>query len=223
MRQRRGNVTGRAIRAGTSGDQAWAQLLKDVGSTRAIWVREALTPTNASGAPTFPVPATVDGNAGVAAAARALPASFIVRVRHASGQTVVQGSTIPTSLQVGISFGTAAQGTPEAAPPVADDATLVLDERMRWMVDFDVAVSVGMAVTMELPAQTGFVQDVVAIGVPNEDVDGAALLAELLESHRLSDGAAFIPPGTPTNNLADSASGYSIAAVPPPRACRGSC
>src|SRR5262249_40014834 len=100
-----------SIRAGTSGDQAWAQLLKDVGPTRAIWVREALTPTNNSGAPTFPVPATVDGNAGIAATARALPASFIVRVRHASGQTVVQGITIPTSLQVGISFGTAPQGT----------------------------------------------------------------------------------------------------------------
>ena len=43
-----------SVRAGTAGDQAWAQLLKDVGPTRAIWVRQALTPTNASGAPTFP-------------------------------------------------------------------------------------------------------------------------------------------------------------------------
>ena len=87
---------------------------------------------------------------------------------------------------------------------------------MRWMVDFDAAVAVGMAVTVDLPPQTDFVQDVVAVGVPVENVDGAAVIAELVESHRLSDGAAFIPPGTPTNNLADSASGYSIAAVPPP-------
>src|SRR5262249_1890892 len=29
-----------SLRAGTAGDQAWAQLLKDVGPTRAIWVRQ---------------------------------------------------------------------------------------------------------------------------------------------------------------------------------------
>ena len=56
--------------------------------------------------------------------------------------------------------------------------------------------------------------------LPVEDADGAALIAALVESHRLSDGAAFIPPGTPTNNLADSASGYSITAVPPPGPAR---
>ena len=204
------------LRADTAGDQAWAQLLKDVGPTRAIWVRQALTPTNTVGAPTFPDAATVEGNAGIAAAARALPGSFIVRVRYPGGEKIVQGSAIPASLQVGVSFGDAPPGTTPAAPPVADDATLVLDEGMRWMVDFDAAVAVGMAVTVDLPAQTNFVQDVVAVGVPVEGADGAALLAALVESHRLSDGAAFIPPGTPTNNLADSASGYSITAVPPP-------
>jgi hypothetical protein len=204
-----------SVRAGTAGDQAWAQLLKDVGPTRAIWARQALTPTNASGAPTFPDAATVDGNAGFAATARALPGSFIVRVRYAGGQKIVQGRAIPASLQVGISFGTAPPVT-TPAPPVSDDATLVLDERMRWMVDFDAAVAVGMAVTVDLPPQTNFVQDVMAVGLPVDGADGAAAIAALIESHRLSDGAAFIPPGTPTNNLADSVSGYSITTVPPP-------
>jgi hypothetical protein len=205
-----------SIRSGVTGDQAWAQLLKDVGATRAIWVREALTPTNASGAPTFPDTATVDGNAGVAATARALPASLIVRVRYQGGEKIVQGSAIPASLKVGISFGTAAPGTTAAAPPVGDDTTVVLDEDMRWMVDFQAAVAVGMAVTIDLPPQTDFVEDVIAVGVPAENIDGAAVLAALVESHRLSDGAAFISRGTPTNNLADSPSGYSITAVPPP-------
>src|SRR6185503_7151997 len=80
-----------SIRAGTAGDQAWAQLLKDVGPTRAIWARQALTPTNASGAPTFPDAATVDGNAGLAAAGPALPGSVNGRVRYARGQKIVQG------------------------------------------------------------------------------------------------------------------------------------
>ncbi len=204
-----------SIREGAAADLAWAQLLKEAGPTRAIWVRLALTPTNAAGAPTFPGVATVTGNAGVAATARALPGSFVVRVRHAGGATIVQGSAIPPGLQVGVSFGDAAPGT-TAAPSPTGDATRVLDEGMRWMVDFDAAVAVGMAVTVDLPAQTSVVQDVVAVGVPVAGADGAALLAALIESHRLSDGAAFIAPGTPTNNLADSPSGYSIAAVPPP-------
>jgi hypothetical protein len=205
-----------SVRAGTAGDQAWAQLLKDVGPTRAIWVRQALTPTNASGDPAFPSPATVDGNAGVAAAARALPAFFIVRVRCAGGERIVQGRAIPASLQVGISFGSAPPDSTPAPLAVGQDATLVLDEGMRWMVDFDAAVNVGMGIAVDLPPQTDFVQDLVAVGVPVENANGAALIAALIESHRYSDGAAFIPPGTPTNNLADSASGYSVTAVPAP-------
>ncbi len=205
-----------SVRAGSAADQAWAQLLKDVGPTRAIWTRQALTPTNAAGAPTFPDAATVDDNAGVAATARALPASFIVRVRYAGGEKIVPGRAIPASLQVGVSFGTAPPGTTTPTPPVADGATLVVDEGMRWMVDFDAAEAVGMAVTVELPPQTNFIEDVVAVGLPAEGVDGARAMAALVESHRLSDGAAFIPPGTPTNNLADSASGYSITSVPAP-------
>ncbi|MEO7190179.1 MAG: hypothetical protein ABI051_03915 [Vicinamibacterales bacterium] len=204
-----------SIRAGSASDQAWNQLLKDVGPSRAIWVREALTPANTTGAPTFTDPATVEGTAGIAAAARALPGSFIVRARYDGGETTVRGGAIPEHLQVGVSFGDALPGaTP--APAVADDMTLVLDEGMRWMVDFDAAVAVGMAVTIDLPPQTNFVRDVVVVGVPVAGANGAALLAALIESHRLSDGAAFLPPGTPTNNLADSRSTFSITAVPQP-------
>ena len=106
-----------SLRAGTDGDQAWAQLLKDVTATRAIWVRQALTPTNTTGAPTFPQPAIVNGNAGVAATARALPAYFIVRARCAGVAKTVQGTPIPAGLQVGVSFGTAPPGATPPAPP----------------------------------------------------------------------------------------------------------
>ena len=166
-----------SVRGDTDADQAWAQLLKDAGATRALWVREALTPTNPSGAPSFPTPASVAGNAGVAATARALPACFVVRVRSAGGMQVVQGLPIPASLQVGVSFGTPASDAPPApAPPTSDDATLVLDEGLRWMVDFDAALAVGMAVEVDLPPNTSLVQDVVAVGLPVGDADGAALL-----------------------------------------------
>jgi hypothetical protein len=202
-----------AVRDGAAPDQAWAQLLRDVGPSRAIWTRHALTPTNASGAPRFPDPAVVDGEVGLPATARALPASFVVRVRHAGGAVVVQGTAIPASLPVGISGAT--------APASDTDATRVLDEGLRWMVDFDAAVAVGMAVAIDLPPDTSHVDDVVVVGLPIDGADGAAVLAALVEAHRFSDGAAFLAPGTPTNNLADSASGYSVAAVPPPAVVAG--
>jgi len=204
------------VRSGSPDEQAWAQLVKDVGPARAIWTRQALTPANASGAPQFPDPAIVEGNAGLPAVARTLPASFVVRVRHAGGEVTVQGRPIPATLQVGIGFGTAPPETPPATPTVDVNSTRVLDEDMRWMVDFATSVDVGMAVTVDLPPQTEVVHDVVVVGLPVEGADGAAAIAQLVESHRLSDGAAFIAPGTPTNNLADSASGYSITAVPVP-------
>ena len=193
--------------AGTDPDLAWAQLLKDVGPRRALWVREALDASS-------PAPVTVDGTTGVAATARALPSAFIVRVRQAGGEQTVQGKPIPPTLQVGVAFG---DGAAPAPTPAGSDQTAVLDEGMRWMVDYDAAVEVGMAVTVELPPHTDHVDDVVAVGVA-AGADGAALLGGLIEAHRLSDGAAFLAPGTPTNNLADSASGYSITAVPPPGA-----
>ncbi len=195
-----------------SGDaQAWAQLLKDVGPTRAIWTRQALTPPTDT--LTFPEVAVVDGTSGRSAMARALPSAFLVRARFAGGQQIVQGHAIPPGLQVGIAFGSVDAGAVAPAPPAAEDATRVLDEGMRWMVDFVAAEQVGMAVTIALPPGTNAVQDVVVVGIP---VDGTPALAALVEAHRLSDGAAFLAPGTPTNNFADSASGYSISVVPPP-------
>lgn len=211
-------VTTRA--ADSDAASAWAQLLKDVGPTRAIWVRQALTPTNTTGAPTFPSVDTATGSTGLAAVARALPASFFVRARFAGSQAVVQGSAIPATLQVGLAFGS--DGDPAAQPPAAPetgpDDTIVLDEGMRWMVDFDAAVAVGMGVTIPLPPQTSVVDEIVVVGVAASTDNGpaGARLAALVDAHRVSDGAAFIPPGTPTNNLADSASGYSISAVSMP-------
>jgi hypothetical protein len=207
-------------RSAVTADSAWAQLLKDVGPTRAIWVRQALTPTNAAGVPTFPVVDAATGSTGLAALARALPDSFFVRARYAGGESVVQGTAIPATLQVGLAFGS--DGDPDvqptAAPQAGADDTIVLDEGMRWMVDFDAAVAVGMGVTIDLPSQTSVIDEVVVVGVaaPSDEQPAGKTLAALVDAHRLSDGAAFIPPGTPTNNLADSASGYSIAEVSMP-------
>ncbi len=207
-----------SVDRGTSEEQAWKQLVKDIGPRRATWVREALSPSGSGASLAFPDVETVDGNAGIAAAARALPDHFIVRVRHPGGEQMVRGETVPESLQVGISFGDAVEGDVPVPASTDPEASLVLDEPMRWMVDFNEAKAAGMAVEIDLPAGTNFIHDVTVVGVRTSDADASATLGSLIEAHRLSDGAAFIPPGTPTNNLADSESGYSADDEPLPAA-----
>ena len=205
-----------SVDGGTSEEQAWKQLVKDIGARRATWVREALSPSGGGAALAFPDVETVDGNAGIAAAARALPDRFIVRVRYPGGEQMVRGEAVPEILQVGISFGDAVEGDVPVPASTDPEASLVLDEPMRWMVDFGEAKAAGMAVEVDLPAGTNFIHDVTVVGVRTGDADAPGTLASLIESHRLSDGAAFIPPGTPTNNLADSESGYSAEDEPLP-------
>jgi hypothetical protein len=201
-------------RSGAPADRAWAQLLTDVGPRRALWVRQALTPGNDTGDPVFPAYDVASGSTALAAQARALPESFIVRARYSGGESVVHGAAISDHLQIGVR----PRNDGDAPPPPPDgNATLVLDEGMRWMVDFQHAVDAGMAVTIDLPAATTTVDEVLVVGVTAaEPGAGGKELTDLIEAHRLSDGAAFLAAGTPTNNLADSASGYSVSAVPDP-------
>ena len=137
-----------SIRTGTAGDQAWAQLLKDVGPTRAIWVRQALTPTNASGAPTFPEVGNRRRQRGHRGG-RAGAAGFLHRPRALSraARRSSRDARSRPAFRSAFRSGAAPPDTAPAPPTAGGDATLVLDEGMRWMVDFDAAVAVGMAVS----------------------------------------------------------------------------
>lgn len=89
-----------------------------------------------------------------------------------------------------------------------------IDPNMRWMVDFDEAVDVGMAARLRAPLQDLMSLDTLLVfgvkgSVPGEDAAGR--LAELLEGHRYGDGLELLPPGTPTNNTSDAPSGYLSA------------
>ena len=102
-----------------------------------------------------------------------------------------------------------------AAPPwqVASSGVTV-DEGLAWMFDYDRAVEVGMAVTVPLtgaaePARTG-VKTLLVVGVDadTDPVDTAAELDRLLGVHARTDGLAFVPQGTPTNNTASATAGW---------------
>ena len=97
-----------------------------------------------------------------------------------------------------------------------DDGTgrLIVPDALKWMVDYDAAVRVGMAVTIWLspPFDTQGFDRVVAVGVraATAPEDAPAAVQALLEKHHYGQGCAILPSGTPTNNT-DIPSGWRPA------------
>jgi len=113
------------------------------------------------------------------------------------------GNAIPSPLSAG--------PNPSAPPEqqFAHDAAgnLHVPDELRWMVDFEEAVGVGMGLKVPLDsAQVDLgrpLQRVVALGLRLADTgaEASARLEELLAHHRYgSAGLSFVPQGTPTNN-----------------------
>ena len=189
--------------------EAWAVLTARLGPHRALWVREQLQPLD-GGFPEVPLRAPGTSRPAVA---RALPDLFLVRVRAGTWSDIVPGRTVADTLQVGLDLS-GVTPPPTAAVPdpteLGEDDVVTLGEETRWLSDFDTAVAAGMGVVVPLPSGTGVVDEVAVTGVclsltPD---DGAALVEELVARHRVTHGAGFVAPGTPTNNLADSTSGW---------------
>lgn len=84
---------------------------------------------------------------------------------------------------------------------------------LQWMVDFEAAVTVGMALKIPLDnvtATVGFSQ-LIVVGVSDRPDDTAGLAA-LLSAHRYTEGLDFVPQGSPTNNTDAAASAVSTDA-----------
>jgi hypothetical protein len=118
------------------------------------------------------------------------------------------GRRIPDTLQLG--------PDPEALEAELkrkDDGRLATDPKLAWLVDFDEAVEVGMAVTLPVPpaqARAGF-HRIVALGAKlSMDPDaGAGAVETLLSEHRYTDGVDLLRNGTSTNNTDDAPSGFT--------------
>jgi hypothetical protein len=122
-----------------------------------------------------------------------------------------QGAPIPSPLVA---------GPDPSAPPDEQlkhgpDGELSVPDAMRWMVDFDRAVQVGMGIKVPLDAaRVDFsrpITRVIAIGLRlSDDADaGRARLEALLRSHRYGQaGFALVPQGTPTSNTEGDDAGY---------------
>jgi hypothetical protein len=163
------------------------------GAERGAWIARALTPTNLStrptGAPNYPdlgKPATVTRIPQV----RLLPDRWVATAfTNGVAVAVVQGKDIEKDLAIGPNL--------DAEVTIKDDEPAI-DDGMRWMIDFNAAEGVGMALRMTLPSAA--VDVLLVTGVAAGDQSTA--MTSQLDAHRYTDGLAFIPPASPSNNTA---------------------
>ena len=189
---------------------AWPALVASTGARRAAWIARVTTPDNLAdhgvGAPAFPDRPTEIAHGTVA---RCLPDHFIVRVFLPGGQTLTEAG------------GPVARDVPISPISLGDDelvdaANLKVPAGAEWTVSFTEAVKVGLGVEVELPAGTTAIERVVVVGARRSvtEEENAADLAELLASHRFTDGLSLLAPGTPTNNAEADRSPYQPAEPP---------
>jgi hypothetical protein len=214
---------GEALRA------AWIRLGQQFTPTRAAWIVHVLTPADpdsGSSEPDFPDVAIGDDGTIHVPRARLLPERWVALgfARDAATASYVPlftkwGATVPDSLSVGLSFDVLAE---PVETENAEEDTLPINPEVLWTVDYKAAQRVGMAITVaedsDLPQGKKLKDGVdllVVLGVdwtfaPDE---GAGKLAEVFIAHQYSDGMAFVPQGTPTNNTGPARSGFTTDPV----------
>ena len=193
---------------------AWQQLADRYGAERASWIARQLTPTNPAERPAkppkFPSPpvrpeAQRDETWTRAPRTAVLPDQWIATafVQGISPVTVA-GNLIPDIVPVG----------PNPQVVVTQDhETLAIDDGMKWMVDFNEAERIGMALRLPLPATAGppRINLLLVFGVKRslDSAASATRLRELIEAHKYTDGLSLVSQGTPTNNTEEATSGFT--------------
>ncbi|MGH9881172.1 MAG: hypothetical protein ACRD6N_07020, partial [Pyrinomonadaceae bacterium] len=85
---------------------------------------------------------------------------------------------------------------------------LQLPPEIRWQADFDEAIKVGMGISVPLDrlGNPSRIERLVVLGVRvlSDEKQSSALLEQLIQDHRYTDGFSIIPQGTPTNVTNDS-------------------
>jgi hypothetical protein len=159
-----------------------------------------------------PDPPTAQQSWSQAPQVRQFPDRFVVLGFNGDPQTLeAVGSPVTLPLYTGPD----PSADPTADPTSAihpDGADLFVPDQLQWMVDFDHAVSAGMALAIPLSREqyaNGFTRLlVIGLQLGITAIDGAAALEELLAHHLWSrSGFSLLPQGTPTHNSTGSSAG----------------
>jgi hypothetical protein len=167
----------------------WTALAAQFGPRRAAWIASPGAATSGQKASDWTQAATTT----------LLPDRFIVCAYDDRGTVTRQaGAAIADGLTLGPS------------PTGGDPST---DPGLKWMRDFDQAVTMGLGIRLPLTpslAASGFAR-VMVLGVKSR-LDPAAAstrLGDVLDAHHYTDGLELLPIGTPTNNCDGIKSGYT--------------
>lgn len=207
------------------------QLIADVGEARAQQLQEKYIPFNFSDTPPatlshedmtievafliFPKPDEVDTQFQAWAHApqvHVLPERLILlgfNEHHEIPTLQALGNLIPSSLAAGPD-PSAEQGEQLRI----ENGDLVVNEDMKWMVDFEEAITKGMGFKIDLTpeqAQNGFDRlFVLGVRLSADKDKGKAAIETLIDHHHHSrKGFGIVSQGTPTNNTEMESSSYS--------------
>jgi hypothetical protein len=191
----------------------WNALAARHGGWRASWLVRATRPTNWDGkaaapsALTFAAPPTP--LVPPVARAAALPDRFVIRITALGETQTAVGRPIPDDLAL-------APDPSEADSWVSRDTStgrLQVADSLKWLVDFEAAIEVGMALRIPLaPPFDTRIDRLVAIGLGAAGAapgDGPVALEALFSAHRAGEGLAILGAGTPTNNTDAALSGWA--------------
>lgn len=211
-------------RAWSDGDErdAWTLLLKSAMAPRAAWIVAETAPVNAAERPASgPTPAPAFARLATRADGwhRApegcgLPERWVIGL-YRGGRRIHQAVSEP--VREGLAFTIRLSGDANEDED-ADQFTelsgdgLKVEPAVLWAYDYDEAVKAGMAVTIpidEADLAQGF-ERLIAMGLrTSEAPDEQSLALEaLFGAKNCTQGVAFVPQGSRTNNSTDRASDY---------------
>ncbi|MEP7106535.1 MAG: hypothetical protein ABI760_01110 [Ferruginibacter sp.] len=205
---------------------AWKTLRSVCLPHRANWIarvmRPADFPDNFPGdlveipASKFPEPGIKADSWTIPPSTDMLPEHFIVNIHFNNSDLAsreIVGAPIPDYLQLGFD--------PDEQDENAfsdNGKVLKLPAAIRWLTDINEAEKSGMAVRIPLSVveySSGILKlAVVGIKTGADETEGARLVTALFDNHHYKpDGMAFLPHGTPTNNLPGQSSGFRQGGV----------
>lgn len=92
------------------------------------------------------------------------------------------------------------------------EGTYKIDNNLRWSLDFQRAVEVGMGIVVDMQGNepTDGYERIIVVGVKTSmsELDGSRLLEKLIDAHHYTRGVAILRQGTPTNNTEGHPSPY---------------
>ena len=183
--------------------EAWKALGRHIDPARIALVADATRPENAPrDLTTAPADATPrfpprqSGESGETRAALMPDAWTVYGLQNGELLFSERGKPIPPVLPV----------SAMRRQSTADDET-----PREWLVDFDLAVKVGMALSVHLEDREPSIDQLFVLGVSGDaDITATAgRVADALKSHAHRGALEFIPPRAPTNNTTDSPSAWN--------------